>query len=102
MQRPPNTSKHLSPSQVPYTSCLEAFLLYTGSILFTDNREETMYLQEILEVAIGLVFVWLVLSLGTMSCAGMDWESSSICVAKDYGKSHYPNVEQPGYDQPLI
>ncbi|HEY5157283.1 MAG TPA: hypothetical protein VII93_04890, partial [Anaerolineales bacterium] len=26
-----------------------------------------MYLQEILEVAIGLVFVWLVVSIGTMS-----------------------------------
>ncbi len=60
-----------------------------------------MYLQEILEVAIGLIFVWLVLSVATMSCAGMDWEPrKSSC--QGYGKSHYPDVEQQGLCPPVV
>ncbi len=47
--------------------CLRGnFSIYWG-IVFLIIKEDAMYLQEILEVAIGLVFVWLVLSVATMS-----------------------------------
>ena len=45
-----------------------------------------MYLQEILEVAIGLVFVWLVISVATMSL--QEWlGNSSTCVQNELEKA---------------
>jgi hypothetical protein len=65
-----------------------------------------MYLQEILEVAIGLVFVWLVLSLATMSL--QEWIGSIVNVrAKDLEKAiiqmlNSQDMTRRLYEYPLI
>jgi hypothetical protein len=54
--------------------------------VFLIAREAAMYLQEILEVAVGLVLVWLVVSIATMSF--LEWISSFLNLrAKDLKKS---------------
>jgi hypothetical protein len=45
----------------------EAGFFYILGLSWLSEQEESMYLQEILEVAIGLVFLWLVLSIAAMS-----------------------------------
>jgi hypothetical protein len=65
-----------------------------------------MYLQEILEVAIGLIFVWLALSFTTMSL--QEWISNIVNMrAKDLEKAiaqmlNSPDLTQRFYEYPLI
>ena len=65
-----------------------------------------MYLQEILEVAIGLIFVWLALSFTTMSL--QEWLSNIVNLrAKDLEKAidqmlNSPDLTQRFYEYPLI
>jgi hypothetical protein len=65
-----------------------------------------MYLQEILEVAIGLIFVWLVLSVGTMSI--QEWIGNLLNLrARDMEKAIIRMVSNKDfarrlYEYPLI
>ena len=65
-----------------------------------------MYLQEILEVAIGLVFVWLVISVATMSL--QEWFGNILNTrAKELEKAiaqmlSSPNMTSQFYEHPLI
>jgi hypothetical protein len=68
--------------------------------------EDAMYLQEILEVAIGLVFIWLVSSIATMSL--QEWISNIINLrAKDLKKAiaqmlSSKDLTRRFYEYPLI
>ncbi len=65
-----------------------------------------MYLQEILEVAIGLIFIWLAVSFTTMSL--QEWLSNIVNLrAKDLEKAisqmlNSPDLAQRFYSYPLI
>jgi hypothetical protein len=73
---------------------------------FPITEEDAMYLQEILEVAIGLVFVWLVLSVATMSL--QEWLGNILNTrAKQLEKAiaqmlSNPNTTSQFYAHPLI
>jgi hypothetical protein len=73
---------------------------------FPITEEDVMYLQEILEVAIGLVFIWLVLSVATMSL--QEWLGNILnSRAKEMEKAIAQMLSTPAttsqfYAHPLI